>query len=101
LSREAADPNGWEVVIPDTCAVFGAAAPRAEAEADEGIGLAPLGLTVACILAIDDAVGAYSLDEVIVLVALGREGTGGTESAVEAEDAGGAGAGRTFFRISA
>lgn len=61
----------------------------------EGIGLDPFGLTVACILASEEAVGAYSLEEVIVLVAFGRVGTGGIISA------GGAGAGLIFFKISA
>jgi hypothetical protein len=106
LSRDAAEPNGLKA------GTAAAAAAEVEAEAalevamvldedaalppgTQGIGLDPFGLTVACILASEEAVGAYSLEEVIVLVAFGRVGTGGITSA------GGAGAGLTFFKISA
>jgi hypothetical protein len=59
----------------------------------EGIGLAPVGLTVACILAREEAVGACNL-EVDIEVGLGR--------VVATEDSGGGGgAARTFLRISA
>jgi hypothetical protein len=59
----------------------------------EGIGLAPVGLTVACILAREEAVGACNL-EVDIEVGLGR--------VVGSEDSGGGGgAARTFLRISA
>jgi hypothetical protein len=59
-----------------------------------GIGLAPVGFTVACILAREEAVGACNL-EVETEVGLGR--------VVGSEDSGGGGGGaaRTFFRISA
>jgi hypothetical protein len=58
-----------------------------------GIGLAPVGLTVACILAREDAVGAYNLEEDIEVVGLTR--------AISEESTGGAGAGRAFLMISA
>lgn len=60
----------------------------------EGIGLAPVGLTVACILAREEAVGACNLEVDIDAVGLGRV-VGSVESI------GGGGAARTFLRISA
>jgi len=63
-----------------------------EVEVDLGTGLAPVGLTVACILAREEAVGACNL-EVDMEVGLGR--------VVVSVDSGGGGAARTFLRISA
>jgi hypothetical protein len=58
-----------------------------------GIGLAPVGLTVACILASEEAVGACNL-EVDIEIGLGR--VEGSE-----DSGGGGGAALTFLRISA
>ena len=58
-----------------------------------GIGLAPVGLTVACILAREEAVGACNL-EVDIEVGLGRV-------EISEDSVGGGGAARTFLRISA
>lgn len=56
-----------------------------------GNGRSVVGLIVACILASEEAVGAYNLEDEIELVGFGRDSA----------SAGGGGAALTFFRISA
>jgi hypothetical protein len=95
LSREEALLNG-----PGIGGTGGMAAVEVEAEAvldTRGMGREPPGLTVACILASEEAVGAYNLEEGTVLVFLAFE----DEVDCDSSEVGGAGAGRTFFRISA
>ena len=59
-----------------------------------GMGRLPVGLTVACILAREEAVGAYNLEELTEVV--------GFDRAEPSEDsAGGGGGALTFLRISA
>jgi hypothetical protein len=62
----------------------------------EGIGLAPVGLTVACILASEEAVGACNLDVEVEI-----EGVGLGRLELPEDSAGGGGAALTFLRISA
>ena len=100
LSREEALLNG-----PGMGGTGGIADDDAVVEAEAvlgatGNGRAPPGLTVACILASEDAVGAYNLEleEGIVLVFFALRDEVDCDNSA---GAGGAGAGRTFFKISA
>lgn len=101
LSREEALLNG-----PGMGGTGGIADDDAVVEAEAvlgatGNGRAPPGLTVACILASEEAVGAYNLEleEGIVLVFFALRDEVDCDNSPEV--AGGAGAGRTFFKISA